>query len=175
MVDFHTFHRVIHIPRKEGHKMFLGEFIHSTDAKGRVFIPAKFREALGENFVVTRSVDHCLCVYPLSEWEKFTAKLDALPMVQARDVRRFFYSAASDASLDSQGRVLIPQVLRDYAKLEKDTVVIGVNSYIEIWAQSAWEAKKASEDAQSIENLMIALEARRVYRCTEHKARRNLR
>ena len=103
--------------------MFLGEFIHSTDAKGRVFIPAKFREALGENFVVTRSVDHCLCVYPLSEWEKFTAKLDALPMVQARDVRRFFYSAASDASLDSQGRVLIPQVLRDYAKLEKDTVV----------------------------------------------------
>ena len=158
MVDFHTFHRVIHIPRKEGHKMFLGEFIHSTDAKGRVFIPAKFREALGENFVVTRSVDHCLCVYPLSEWEKFTAKLDALTMVQARDVRRFFYSAASDASLDSQGRVLIPQVLRDYAKLEKDTVVIGVNSYIEIWAQSAWEAKKASEDAQSIENLMIALE-----------------
>ena len=137
--------------------MFLGEFIHTTDSKGRVFIPAKFREALGETFVVTRGIDNCLSVYPLSEWEKFSARIDAMPLVQARDVRRFFYSAACDTSLDSQGRVLIPQVLREYAKLEKDTVVIGVNSYIEIWSQSAWEAKKASENAEDIQNIMMGL------------------
>lgn len=137
--------------------MFLGEFIHTTDSKGRVFIPAKFREALGETFVVTRGIDNCLSVYPLSEWEKFSARIDAMPLVQARDVRRFFYSAACYTSLDSQGRVLIPQVLRDYAKLEKDTVVIGVNNYIEIWSQSAWEAKKAAEDMADIQNIMIGL------------------
>ena len=137
--------------------MLLGALLHTTDSKGRVFIPAKFREALGETFVVTRGIDNCLSVYPLSEWEKFSARIDAMPLVQARDVRRFFYSAACDTSLDSQGRVLIPQVLRDYAKLEKDTVVIGVNNCIEIWSQSAWEAKKAAENMADIQNIMIGL------------------
>lgn len=139
--------------------MFLGEFSHATDAKGRVFIPAKFREELGETFVITRGLDACLCVYPLSEWEKYAAKIEQFPTVQARKIRRFIYSAASDTQLDSQGRALIPQTLREYAGIEKDVVVLGLGSYIEIWSQQAWESEKELESSQEIENLMIALES----------------
>lgn len=139
--------------------MFLGEFAHITDTKGRVFIPAKFREELGENFVITRGLDRCLCVYPLPEWEKYAAKIEQFPTVQARKVRRFIYAAASDTQLDSQGRALIPQNLRDYAGIEKDVVVLGLGSYIEIWSQSSWEDEKQLESSDEIENLMIALES----------------
>lgn len=140
--------------------MFLGEFAQSADAKGRVFIPARLRDELGEGFVVTRGFDRCLCVYPKTEWEIFAAKIDTFPTVQARKVRRFIFSAASDPKLDSQGRVLIPQNLREYAGIEKDIVVIGVGSYIEIWAQSEWDKEKLLESSEEIETLMIALEER---------------
>lgn len=138
--------------------MFLGEYSHSADAKGRVFIPAKFRDELGEGFVVTRGIDPCLCVYPKTEWEKFSAKIDEFPTVQARKVRRFLYSAATDPTPDSQGRILIPSVLREYAGIEKDVVVIGVGAYLEIWSAEAWEKEKELESSQEIEALMLALE-----------------
>lgn len=140
--------------------MFLGEFAHNADAKGRVFIPSRFRDELGEGFVVTRGIDRCLCVYPKTEWEKFSAKIDEFPTVQARKIRRFIYSAASDPQLDSQGRILIPQTLREYAGIEKDIVVLGVGAYIEIWSQQAWENEKQLESSEEIETLMIALEER---------------
>ena len=139
--------------------MFLGEYSHSADTKGRVFIPAKFRDGLGEGFVVTRGIDPCLCVYPKAEWEKFSAKIDEFPTVQARKVRRFIYSAATDPTPDSQGRILIPSVLREYAGIEMDVVVIGVGAYLEIWSAEAWEKEKELESSQEIEALMLALES----------------
>lgn len=138
--------------------MFLGEFSHSIDAKGRTFIPAKFREELGEGFVVTRGLDRCLCVYPKSEWELRCARIAQYPDAKARAVRRFLFSGASDNELDSQGRILIPQNLRDGAGIEKDIVFLGVGSYIEIWSKTEYDNMKALEDPQEIEAIMLALE-----------------
>ncbi|MCR5457614.1 MAG: division/cell wall cluster transcriptional repressor MraZ [Clostridiales bacterium] len=138
--------------------MFLGEFSHATDAKGRVFMPAKFRDELGKEFIVTRGIDKCLCVYPLSEWEKYTARIEEFPQVQARKVRRFIYSAACKAELDSQGRVLLTNEQREYAEIGKTVSVLGVGKYIEIWASENWDAEKQSEDASEIEDIMLKLE-----------------
>jgi MraZ protein len=140
--------------------MFLGEYSHATDAKGRVFIPAKFRNELGKEFIVTRGIDKCLCVFPLSEWEKYIAKIEEFPQVQARKVRRFIYSAASNAELDSQGRVLLTSEQREYAELGKVVSVLGVGNYIEIWAQEHWDSEKQSESAEEIEEIMLKLEER---------------
>ncbi|WP_018132735.1 division/cell wall cluster transcriptional repressor MraZ [Effusibacillus pohliae] len=122
--------------------MFMGEYQHSIDDKGRLIIPAKFREELGAGFVVTRGLDHCLFVYPRKEWETLEAKLKSLPLTSsdARAFVRFFFSGASECDLDKQGRVLIPSTLREYAKLERDCVVIGVSNRVEIWAKEAWES-----------------------------------
>lgn len=120
----------------------MGEYQHSIDDKGRLIIPAKFREELGAGFVVTRGLDHCLFVYPRKEWETLEAKLKSLPLTSsdARAFVRFFFSGASECDLDKQGRVLIPSTLREYAKLERDCVVIGVSNRVEIWAKEAWES-----------------------------------
>lgn len=121
--------------------MFMGEYQHSIDDKGRLIMPARFREELGENFVVTRGLDNCLFVYPMSEWLNLQAKLKSLPFTQAnaRAFVRFFFSGATEANLDKQGRVVIPQVLRDYARLTRDVVVIGVSTRVEIWSREEWE------------------------------------
>ena len=140
--------------------MFLGEFSHATDAKGRVFIPSKFRDELGKEFIVTRGIDKCLCVFPLSEWEKYTSRIEEFPQVQARKVRRFIYSAASKAELDSQGRVLLTNEQREYADIGKMVSVLGVGSYIEIWSSETWSSEKQSEDASEIEEIMLKLEER---------------
>ena len=95
--------------------MFLGQYAHTVDAKGRTFVPAKYREELGETFVVTRGTSKCLTVYPMSEWEKYTAKIAELPQAHAAKIRRFVFSNASDVTLDAQGRVNLAQNLRDYA------------------------------------------------------------
>ncbi len=92
-----------------------GEFRHSIDAKGRLFIPAKLRDELGERFTVTRGLDKCLAIYPESEWNILEERIQALPMSRARDLQRFFFSSAFDAELDSQGRILLPAGLRKYA------------------------------------------------------------
>jgi len=122
--------------------MFMGEFQHSIDVKGRLIIPSKFREELGETFVITRGLDQCIFVYPLKEWQQIEQKLKALPFTKkdARAFTRFFFSGASDCVLDKQGRVSITQTLRDYAKLEKDCTVIGVSNRIEIWNQAIWKS-----------------------------------
>ncbi|RYM07270.1 transcriptional regulator MraZ [Sporolactobacillus sp. THM7-7] len=120
--------------------MFMGEFQHSIDTKGRLIIPSKFRDELGQSFVITRGLDQCLFVYPIAEWQRIEEKLKTLPFTKkdARAFTRFFFSGASECSLDKQGRVLISPVLRAYAKLEKDCVVIGVSSRLEIWDQTTW-------------------------------------
>lgn len=122
--------------------MFLGEYQHSIDDKGRIIIPAKFREALGSDFIITRGLDNCLFVYPRQEWNLLEQKLKQLPMMKsdARAFTRFFFSGASECEWDKQGRVNVPSHLREYAKLDKDCIVIGVSTRVEIWDKATWEA-----------------------------------
>ncbi|MGZ4031166.1 MAG: division/cell wall cluster transcriptional repressor MraZ [Tumebacillaceae bacterium] len=121
--------------------MFMGEFQHSIDEKGRLIVPSKFRDGLGASFVITRGLDNCLFVYPRSEWENLEAKLKTLPFTNkdARAFSRFFFSGASECDLDKQGRANIPSHLRDYAKLTRDCVVIGVSNRVEIWDKESWD------------------------------------
>ena len=128
--------------------MFMGEYQHNIDVKGRVIVPSKFREALGEKFIVTRGLDNCLFVYAEERWLSLVEKLKALPWTSA-DVRkfaRFFMSGAIECEIDSQGRILIPQTLREYAKLEKQIVSIGVGDRVEIWNREKWEAYNDEEN-----------------------------
>ncbi|WP_199618971.1 division/cell wall cluster transcriptional repressor MraZ [Paenibacillus alkalitolerans] len=122
--------------------MFMGEYQHSVDEKGRMIIPAKFREELGTSFVMTRGLDQCLFVYPMSEWKVLEQKLKSLSLMKsdARAFTRFFFSGAVECELDKQGRVNIPGNLREHAKLEKDCIVIGVSNRVEVWSKEAWES-----------------------------------
>lgn len=121
--------------------MFMGEYHHNIDSKGRMIIPAKFRDNLGETFVITRGLDQCLFGYPLSEWKLLEDKLKTLPLTKkdARAFTRFFFSGATECEIDKQGRVNIATPLLSYAKLEKECVVIGVSNRIEIWEKAKWE------------------------------------
>jgi MraZ protein len=121
--------------------MFMGEYQHTIDAKGRMIVPAKFREGLGEQFVLTRGLDQCLFGYPMSEWKLIEEKLKALPLTKkdARAFTRFFFSGATECELDKQGRINIASPLLNYAKLEKECVVIGVSNRIELWSKEIWE------------------------------------
>jgi len=120
--------------------MFMGEYQHSIDDKGRLIVPAKFREALGPSFILTRGLDHCLFVYPKQEWAVLEQKLKALPLMKsdARAFTRFFFSGATECELDRQGRINIPGNLMEYAKLEKECIVIGVSNRVEIWNKTIW-------------------------------------
>ena len=121
--------------------MFMGEYTHSIDSKGRLIIPAKFRELLGTHFIVTRGLDGCLFGYPLNEWEQLQEKLKALPLTK-RDARafvRFLYSAATDCEFDKQGRINLPDTLCQHAKLQKKCVVVGVANRLEIWSTEKGE------------------------------------
>lgn len=122
--------------------MFIGEYEHSLDTKGRIIIPSKFRGKLGEQFVITKGLDNCLFVYPKFEWNILEEKLKTLPLTSkdARAFVRFFFAGASEHSLDKQGRVTIPANLRRHSKLIKEAVVIGVSTRMEIWSKSEWEA-----------------------------------
>ncbi len=121
--------------------MFMGEFQHNIDDKGRIIIPAKFRDLLGQSFVITRGLDHCLFVYPIEEWSLLEQKLKSLPLMKAdaRAFTRFFFSGATEGEWDKQGRVNVPANLRQYAKLDKECIIIGVSSRVEIWSRSVWE------------------------------------
>jgi MraZ protein len=119
----------------------MGEFQHNIDTKGRMIVPSKFRDGLGDSFVVTRGLDKCLFVYPMDEWKALEEKLKKLPLTKkdARAFTRFFFSGAVECEVDKQGRINLPQPLRSYAALEKECVVIGVSDRIEIWANDKWE------------------------------------
>ncbi|MDF2716486.1 MAG: cell division protein MraZ [Paenibacillus sp.] len=121
--------------------MFMGEYQHTIDDKGRMIVPAKFRDALGAQFIVTRGLDNCLFVYPKEEWAVLEQKLKSLPLMKAdaRAFTRFFFSGATECELDKQGRINIPNTLCEYAKLDKDCVVLGVSNRVEIWSKHVWE------------------------------------
>lgn len=122
--------------------MFTGEYKHGVDAKNRLSIPAKFREKLGEHFYITKGLDHCLFVFSLDEWSIFEAKLKDLPLSnkKARMFARSFFAGATECELDKQGRVLLPQTLREHANIEKDVYINGAGSRIEIWDANTWES-----------------------------------
>lgn len=121
--------------------MLLGEFNHSIDEKGRLIIPAKLRDDLGENFVICNGLEGCLFVYSQEEWNKFVTELEALPRMSkdARIYKRYFFGSASEGTFDKQGRVLVPPPLRKTANLEKDVVLVGVQDHVEIWDKARWE------------------------------------
>jgi len=139
--------------------MFFGEYKHNVDDKGRMSIPSKFRDELGENFFVTKGLDQCLFIFPSIEWELFQSKLKQLPLSNpnARAFKRFFNASAIDCTLDKQGRINISQVLREYASVEKEVNIIGVGDRIEIWSRDAWDAYNAPDNL-SYEDIAAQME-----------------
>lgn len=137
--------------------MFFGEHEHSIDAKGRVIIPAKLRDSLGDKFMITKGLDGCLFVYPMEQWAAFEAKLQALPLSQpnARAFARFFFSGAVEGELDKQGRVMLPLNLREHAKLTKDILISGAGNRLEIWSKDVKRAYEA--DSQTPEEMAVAM------------------
>jgi MraZ protein len=132
--------------------MFLGEYEHTIDDKNRLTLPARFREPLAAGVVLTRGLDECLDVYPREDWNRLVdarlAPLDPFSR-EARDLKRFFFSAAADAELDRQGRVLVPPALMKHAKLEREVVVAGVHDHLEIWDRGAWGEHLASVEGSA--------------------------
>jgi len=122
--------------------MLMGEYLHSVDDKGRVIMPSKFRDVL-EKCIVTKGLDNCLFVYSAEEWKNLEAGIRGLPLSKARDLQRFFFAGASEASVDKQGRILIPGNLREYAMLKRDVAIIGASVRAEIWDVERW--KKSNE------------------------------
>ncbi|HWJ80065.1 MAG TPA: division/cell wall cluster transcriptional repressor MraZ [Niallia sp.] len=139
--------------------MFMGEYHHNVDTKGRIIVPAKFRDSLGETFILTRGLDRCLFGYPLSEWAIIEEKLKQLPLTKkdARAFTRFFFSGATECEIDKQGRINIATPLFQYAQLEKECVILGVSNRIEIWDKTEWQNYfSESEDsfAEIAENMI---------------------
>ena len=139
--------------------MFMGEYSHNVDAKGRLIVPAKFREQLGDQFVVTKGVDGCLYVYSQEEWKRIEEKFREVNLTtkDARKFMRFFFAGAAMCEVDKQGRILIPSVLREFAGLEKDVVLAGMGGRIEIWSLEKWEENSSQVDINQISQGMINL------------------
>ncbi len=139
--------------------MFMSEYNHTVDTKGRLIVPSKFREQLGDEFVVTKGMDGCLFVYDPTDWSAFEQKLTSLPLInkEARQFTRFFLAGAAQVEVDKQGRILLPANLRQFAGLEKDVVLVGVGSRIEIWSRENWENMDADSDMDDIAATMESL------------------
>ncbi len=134
--------------------MFMGEYNHTVDTKGRLIIPSRFREALGDVFVVTKGLDGCLFVYDPTEWNAFEERLKAMP-ISKKDNRMFvrhFLAGAAEVEVDKQGRVLLPVKLREFAGITKDVVLVGAAGHIEIWSQERWTVMEENE-AESMEDI----------------------
>lgn len=139
--------------------MLIGEYNQNLDAKGRINVPAKFRDDLGSSFVVSKGLDNCVYVYPKEEWERFKQELYTVPSSKRRQLQRFFFSGAEECTVDTQGRVVIPPRIREYAGLLKEVVVVGVSDKMEIWNRDSWEAymDKPEFDADAVAAVMEEL------------------
>jgi MraZ protein len=131
-------------------KGMIGEFQHNIDEKGRVFIPVRLRDELGECFIIARWLDGCLSAYSQKEWNVLEAQISSLPTSKSRDIKRFFFSSANEVTLDKQGRIVIPTNLREYAALEHDVMIIGASNHIEIWDKKKWDEYYKGITSQSI-------------------------
>ena len=139
--------------------MLIGEYEHSLDIKGRIIMPSKFREDIGDKFIVTKGLDGCLFAFSKDEWKKFEEKLSTLPISNkdARSFTRFFFAGAVDCELDKQGRFLISSNLREFAGFIKDVIIVGMNSRIEIWSKEKWESCNDNLSADDIAEKMEML------------------
>ena len=139
--------------------MFMSEYNHTLDTKGRLIIPAKFREVLGEEFVISKGMDGCLFVYAGDDWNAFEQKLTSLPLInkEARQFARFFLAGAATVEVDKQGRILLPAALREFAGLEKDVVLVGVGSRVEIWSKERYLENNDFDDMDEIAEHMAEL------------------
>lgn len=140
--------------------MLYGEYKHTIDKKGRMFIPAKLREDLGASFILCRGIDgnRCLCIYSEEEWKQLDEKIRRFPTVKANRLQRFLYSGSTKLECDAQGRVLIPQNLREYADLGEEAYVLGMSTRLEIWNKELWEAEAVMDTPESIGEIMAGLE-----------------
>ena len=140
-------------------QLLIGEYEHSLDVKGRLIMPAKLRQDIGEKFIITKGLDGCLFVFSQNEWLNFETKLKSLPLSDrnARNFVRFFLSGATECEIDKQGRFLIPSNLREAAKLTKDTIIIGVGTRLEIWDKDTWEKCDENISADEIAENMTML------------------
>lgn len=139
--------------------MFIGEYNHTVDAKGRLIVPSKFRDQLGDEFVVTRGLDGCLFVYSSEEWKNIETKFREVSQFskEARKFARFFFAGATVCEVDKQGRVLLPAVLREFAGIEKEIILAGVGNHIEIWSGNNWQATSQYDDVEEIAEHMASL------------------
>ena len=138
--------------------MLIGQYEHNIDAKGRVIVPVKFRDDLKDTFYITKGLDGCLFVLSYQEWKSLEQKIKAMPISKARRLQRFFFSGASEVEMDKQGRILIPQNLREYAGLKKEVTFIGTSSRAEIWDSDNWNKFNLELTEESIEEAMDLLE-----------------
>jgi MraZ protein len=147
------------VVEKEVKIVFLGNFQHNIDKKGRVFIPSKFREELGEEFIISKDIlgKRCLCVYSLPEWEKFVEGLNSLPNTKSSTVKRYLFANAFTVGFDSQGRILVPANLREHACLEEKADILGVGNKVEIWNTDFWAEENESSTPESIAATMMEL------------------
>lgn len=129
--------------------MFLGEYLYTLDAKARVFVPAPFREELGEEFILCKGIENTLRLYPKESWKEFVEKLHSLPDTEAMSVKLFFFSSAKAVTLDTQGRLLLPQSYREHAGIDKDVYVLGNFNRAEIWSTQSWDEFKKDSDLKA--------------------------
>lgn len=139
--------------------MFMGEYNHTVDAKGRLIVPSKFRELLGEEFVITKGLDGCLFMYSSEEWKNIEVKFREISQFSkdARKFARFFFASAAVCEMDKQGRVLISAVLREFAGIEKEVVLAGVVNRIEIWSKDRWQETSEYDDVEEVAEHMASL------------------
>ena len=136
--------------------MFMGEYSHTVDQKGRMIVPSKFREQLGDEFVVTKGLDRCLYIYPKTEWDRLEEQFTQVPLIkkEAREFARFFFAGAANCEVDKQGRILLPQVLRSYAGIDKDVVLAGVMNKVEIWSKDRYDSETGFDDLEAVAEKM---------------------
>ena len=139
--------------------MIYGEYQHNIDKKGRMFIPSKFRDELGERFMVCKGLDGkpCLFIYSMEEWQILDDKIQSLPVASTRQLQRFIYSGAAEVECDAQGRILLPAKLREYANLEGSATVVGVSRRAEIWNSDSWNEESTEYTPESVFNIMEQL------------------
>ena len=140
--------------------MLLGEYLHTIDKKGRIFIPAKLRDSLGDNFVISRGIgsNPVLSIYSEESWKELDEKIKALPNMESLRVRRFLYTGATGAEYDAQGRIVIPSRLREFANLGENAYVLGMSDHIEIWNTEMWLEESAKDTSASIAEIMTNLQ-----------------
>jgi len=137
--------------------MLLGEYKHTMDSKNRIFLPAKIRDQLGDEIVISKGIDKCVTIYDKKGWSDFVEKIEELPPIKARSVRRWMFASSNEITVDAQGRIAIPQNLKEYAELGKNVVTVGAGNCIEIWNEESYSAMASQIDSADIENTLIEM------------------